>query len=121
MRGHAVHAMQREVFGEVSRRKNRFSVDAFMRGASAKRMWFSTSARIWRGLVVGEAEAAADIGADCDADLDVAVEADAIGCYAESGRLADIVQQSAPASVMGQPGSSCSSSIRVWIQTSPSG
>ena len=50
-----------------------------MRGASAKRMWLSTSARICRGLVVREAEAAADIRGDGDAHLHVAVKADAVG------------------------------------------
>jgi hypothetical protein len=43
-----------------------------------KRMWFSMSATT------------------CDADLDVAIEANAIGCAAEGWRLAHIVQQRAP-------------------------
>lgn len=48
------------------------------------------------GLVVGEAETAADVCADGDADLDVAVEADAVWRAAECWRLAHVVEQRSP-------------------------
>ena len=67
-----------------------------MRGASAKRMWLSTSARIWLGFVVGEAETAADVRGHGDPHLHMAVKADAVGSFAKGGRLADIVQKRAP-------------------------
>jgi hypothetical protein len=48
------------------------------------------------GLVVGEAEAAADFGGHFYADVDVAIEADAIGRSAEGWGLAYVVQQGSP-------------------------
>ena len=48
------------------------------------------------GLVVGEAQAAADFGGHLYADFHVAIEADAVGRDAEGRRLAYIVQQRSP-------------------------
>ena len=49
------------------------------------------------GVVVGHAQAAADVLRHGDADFHVIVEADAVRRHAKRRRLADIVQQRAPA------------------------
>ena len=79
-----------------------------------------------RGVVVGEAQAREDILGDADADLDVAVEADAVAGNRRIRRLigrglADVVQQRAPRQRWRAAGGSFSSSSMVWTQTSPSG
>ena len=48
------------------------------------------------GLVVGEAQAAADFGGHLHSDFYMAIEADAVGGDAEGGRLAYVVQQRSP-------------------------
>jgi len=51
------------------------------------------------GVVVGKAKTAAEVIGHADADIDVAVEANAVASFggrAKGGGLADIVQQDAP-------------------------
>ena len=48
------------------------------------------------GLIVGEAETAADFRGHGDADFNVAVESDAVGGAAEGGRLAYVMKESSP-------------------------
>ena len=48
------------------------------------------------GLVVREAQTMADFGRHLDSDLDMAIEANAIGRNAKGRRLADVVQQRSP-------------------------
>ena len=47
-------------------------------------------------LLIGKAEPSADLCAHGDPHFDMSIEANAIGCAAESRRLADIVQKCAP-------------------------
>ncbi len=83
-------------WSKSSSRKKRFSVGVLHARRVGKAHVVFDERENLAGLVVGEAEAAADFGAHGDADLDMAVEADAVGGDAEGGRLADVVQQRAP-------------------------
>ena len=67
-----------------------------MRGASAKRMWFSISAENLARVLIRKAKAAADFCSDGDADFYMSVETDAVRRDAEGGGLADVVQQRSP-------------------------
>ena len=72
-------------------------------------MWFFTSARICCGVVVGEAQARDDVFGDADADLNVAVEADAVAGDRRvrrliRGGLANVVQQCTPGQRCGATG-----------------
>jgi len=74
-------------------------------------------------VLVGEAQAAEDFVGDANANLDVAVEADAVGrLVGEGSGLWPTSWRSAPQARVGDaPAGSFSRSRRVWIQTSPSG
>ena len=96
VRGQTVHFVERKMLFEAVETEKALEGRLSHARASAKRMWFSIERENLARIVVGEAEAAADFGSHGYADFDVAVEADAVGCDAKCGRLADVVQQRAP-------------------------
>ena len=104
VRGHAVHAMQSEVFGELVEAEEPLEGRRFHARCIGEAHVIVDEREDLAGLVVRETEAAADICCDCDADFYMAIEADAIRSFAESGRLADIVEESPPGQRHGAAG-----------------
>ena len=79
MRGQAIHAMQGQMFGKIIQAEESLQ----RRRLHARRIGEAHVILDQREnlarFLVGEAEAAADLGAHGDADFDMAVEADAVG------------------------------------------
>ncbi len=104
MGGQAVHAMQGQVFfkaGQAEETLERGSLHA--RGVGEAHVILDEGENLPR-ILVGESEAAENFGAHGDADLDVAVEANAVRGDAEGGWLADVVEQRAPGEGRGAAG-----------------
>lgn len=94
--GQAVQAVQFEVLGEARQAQEALEGRFLHAGHVGKAHVLGNQGGDLLAVVVAEAQAPANLFRHADADLDVAVEADAIGGHAEGRRLTDVVQQAAP-------------------------
>ena len=97
--GLAIEAVEFEVFVELGKTDEAFEGGSAHLGDVFELHVIGDEGFDLVGVVIGEAEAAAETIGHADADLDVAIEADAVtrlGGGAEGGGLADVVEQDAP-------------------------
>ncbi len=102
--GKAVHAMQQEMLVESIQAEEAFEGGGAHLLDIGKAHVIGDQRKDLLGIAVGHAKAAADFFGHANADLDMAIEADAVGRAAEGGRLADVVQQRSPGEGCGASG-----------------
>ena len=107
--GETIHAVEGEVLFEAVEAEEALEGGGFhARGVGEAHVVFDEGEDLG-GFFVRESEATGDFGGDSDADLDVAVEADAVAGFggvdgAEGGGLADVMEERAPGEGHGAAG-----------------
>ena len=96
MAGKAVKAVQRQMFLKLGQADEALEGGVLHPAHVGKAHVISHQRQDLLALAIAEAQSGEHIVGDAHADLDVAVEADAVRRAAEGGGLADIVQQRAP-------------------------